>query len=60
MLVDTVKGKHCIVYVFTGNIEGQYLIELVDEDTGDTVRSVRTQCTEYEAMEKAERWVENY
>ena len=60
MLVFTDSNKHCAVYVFDSNIPGQYVLELIDRDTGDTVRSVRIEAPEYEAIEKAETWLANY
>lgn len=60
MLVFTDSNKYCAVFVFDSNIPGQYVLELIDRDTGDTVRSVRIDVPEYEAIERAEQWMSNY
>jgi hypothetical protein len=60
MLVFTDSNKHCAVYVFDSNIPGQYVLELIDRDTGETARIVRIEAPEYEAIEKAETWLANY
>jgi predicted adenine nucleotide alpha hydrolase (AANH) superfamily ATPase len=60
MLVFTDSNKHCTVYVFDSNIPGQYVLELIDKDTGDTIRSVRIDSTESEAIERTMKWMENY
>jgi hypothetical protein len=60
MLVFTDSNKHCAVYVFDSNIPGQYVLELIDKDTGDTIRSVRIDSTENEAIERTMKWMENY
>ena len=60
MLVFTNLNKHCAVYVFESNIPGQYVLELLNRDTGDTVRSVRVECSERDAIERVEQWMINY
>lgn len=56
MLVFTDSNKLRVVYVFDSDIPDEYVIELLDKETGNTIQSIRLKTCKEQAIEMA-KWM---
>jgi uncharacterized FlaG/YvyC family protein len=56
MLVFTDSNKLHVVYVFDSDIPDEYVIDLLDKETGETIQSIRLETCKEHAIEMA-KWM---
>ena len=56
MLVFTDSNKLHVVYVFDSDIPDEYVIELIDKETGNTVQSISLKTCKEQVIEMA-KWM---